>query len=205
MARLIYSAIASLDGYVEDAAGAFDWSAPDDEVLTFVNDLERPIGTYLYGRRMYETMTYWETASVDADHTEPELDFTRIWRAAEKIVYSSTLPRLTTVRTRLERSFDPADVRRLKRSSRSDLSIGGPTSPARRWPPGSSTSVRSSSGRSRSAAASRSSRSASGYGSSCSTSTASPAARSSFATRLLPAEKDQDLMAVSPVRRDVIQ
>ncbi len=87
MARLIYSAIASLDGYVEDTAGAFDWSAPDDEVLAFVNDLERPIGTYLYGRRMYETMTYWETASIDAGQTEPERDFARIWRAAEKIVY----------------------------------------------------------------------------------------------------------------------
>lgn len=132
MAKLIYSAIASLDGYVEDTAGAFDWSAPDDEVLAFVNDLERPIGTYLYGRRMYETMTYWETASIDAGQTEidagqtePERDFARIWRAAEKIVYSHTLPAPMTVHTRLERSFDRADVRRLKQSSTSDLSIGG--------------------------------------------------------------------------------
>jgi dihydrofolate reductase len=124
MARLIYSAIASLDGYVEDTAGAFDWSAPDDEVHAFVNDLERPIGTYLYGRRMYETMTYWEAAS-DAGHTEPEREYARIWRTAEKIVYSRTLPAPTTVRTRLERSFDPADVRRLKQASTSDLSIGG--------------------------------------------------------------------------------
>jgi dihydrofolate reductase len=81
MARLIYSAIASLDGYVEDTAGAFDWSEPDDEVLAFVNDLERPIGTYLYGRRMYETLTYWETAGIDAGQTGPERDFARIWRA----------------------------------------------------------------------------------------------------------------------------
>jgi dihydrofolate reductase len=125
MARLIYSAIASLDGYVEDTTGAFDWSAPDEEVLAFVNELERPIGTYLYGRRMYETMKYWETASTDDGQTEQERDFTQIWQAAEKIVYSRTLPAPETVRTRLERSFDPADVRRLKQSSTSDLSIGG--------------------------------------------------------------------------------
>ncbi len=125
MARLIYSAIASVDGYVEDTAGAFDWSAPDDEVLAYVNDLERPIGTYLYGRRMYETMAYWETASIDDGQTEPERDFTQIWRAAEKIVYSRTMPTVATARTLLERSFDPADVRRLKQSSTSDLSIGG--------------------------------------------------------------------------------
>jgi dihydrofolate reductase len=125
MAKLIYSAIASLDGYVEDTAGAFDWSAPDSEVHAFINDLERPIGTHLYGRRMYETMTYWETASIDAGHDGPEHDYARIWRAADKIVYSRTLSKPTTVRTRLERSFDPADVRRLKQSSTSDFSIGG--------------------------------------------------------------------------------
>jgi dihydrofolate reductase len=136
VAKLIYSAIASLDGYVEDTTGAFDWSAPDHEVHAFINDLERPIGTYLYGRRMYETMTYWETAGIEAGQTEPECgpvqpegdpgdDFARIWRAAEKVVYSRTLPAPTTVRTRLERSFDPAEVLRLKQSSTSDLSIGG--------------------------------------------------------------------------------
>jgi dihydrofolate reductase len=125
MAKLFYSAIASLDGYVEDTSGAFDWSAPDDEVLAFVNDLERPVGTYLYGRRMYETMTYWETAPDDASQTAAERDFTRIWQAAEKIVYSNTLPTPTTVRTRLERRFDPAQIGRLKQSSTSDLSIGG--------------------------------------------------------------------------------
>jgi dihydrofolate reductase len=125
MAKLIYSAIASLDGYVEDTTGTFDWSAPDDEVLAYINDLERPIGTYLYGRRMYETMTYWETASTDDGQSEPERDFTQIWRAAEKVVYSRTLSTAATVRTRLERSFDPSDVRRLKQLSTSDLSIGG--------------------------------------------------------------------------------
>jgi dihydrofolate reductase len=125
MAKLIYSAIASLDGYVEDTAGAFDWSAPDHEVHTFVNDLERPIGTYLYGRRMYETMTYWETAGTDAGASEPERDFARIWQAAEKIVYTRTLSAPTTARTRLERSFDPAEVRRLKQSSPTEVSIGG--------------------------------------------------------------------------------
>ena len=125
MARLIYSAIASLDGYVEDATGAFGWAAPDEEVHAFVNDLERPIGTYLYGRRMYETMTFWETAGSDGKPTSPESDYARIWRAADKVVYSRTLPAPTTARTRLERSFDQAGVRRLKESSTSDLSIGG--------------------------------------------------------------------------------
>ncbi|MEO9200224.1 MAG: dihydrofolate reductase family protein [Antricoccus sp.] len=125
MARLIYSAIASLDGYIEDAAGAFDWAAPDEEVLAFINDLERPIGTYLYGRRMYETMRNWETPSRDATgQSGPEQDYADIWRSADKIVYSHTLAAPTTVHTRLERSFDPADVQRLKQS-RSDLSIGG--------------------------------------------------------------------------------
>jgi hypothetical protein len=91
MAKLIYSAIASLDGYVEDGQGEFDWAAPDDEVLAFVNVLERPIGTYLYGRRMYETMVFWETAGIGGDQPEGVRDFAEIWRAAEKIVYSRTL------------------------------------------------------------------------------------------------------------------
>ena len=125
MAKLIYSAIASLDGFIEDAEGAFDWSVPDDEVHAFVNDLQRPIGTHLYGRRMYETMTYWETANIDGDEGDPGIDYARIWQRAEKIVYSRTLPAPTTARTLLERTFDPAAVRQLKESSTSDLSIGG--------------------------------------------------------------------------------
>jgi dihydrofolate reductase len=123
MAQLIYSAIGSADGYVEDAAGSFDWAAPDEELLSFVNDLERPVGTYLYGRRMYETMRYWET-----DHTgESPLDreFAGIWRAADKIVFSGTLPSVSTARTRIERNFDPGMVRRLKSATERDMTVGG--------------------------------------------------------------------------------
>src|SRR6201990_2770867 len=122
MAKLIYSAIASLDGYVEDASGEFDWAAPDDEVHAFVNELERPIGTYLYGRRMYETMVYWET---DDDEAAVARDYAAIWRAAEKVVYSRTLPAVSSERTRIEREFDATAVRRLKETSGSDISIGG--------------------------------------------------------------------------------
>ena len=125
MARLIYSAIASLDGYVEDQRGEFGWAAPDEEVHAFVNDLERPIGTYLYGRRMYETMVYWETVSTSGDQPAVTRDYTQIWRAAEKIVYSRTLPAPSSARTRIERDFDPAAIRALKASSGRDLSIGG--------------------------------------------------------------------------------
>jgi dihydrofolate reductase len=123
VAKLIYSAIASLDGYVEDRHGNFDWAAPDEEVHAFVNDLERPIGTYLYGRRMYETMTFWETAGGD----EPPVvqDYAEIWRAADKVVFSRTLEAASTARTRIERVFDPAAVRQLTESSDRDLSIGG--------------------------------------------------------------------------------
>jgi dihydrofolate reductase len=122
MASLIYSAIASLDGYVEDEQGNFDWAAPDEEVHAFVNDLERPVGTYLYGRRMYETMVYWET---DDDQAEVTRDFAEIWRAAEKVVYSRTLQTVSSENTRIEREFDAAAIKRLKESSRSDLAIGG--------------------------------------------------------------------------------
>ncbi len=125
MARLIYSAIASLDGYVEDEQGTFDWAAPDDEVLAVVNDLERPIGTYLYGRRMYETMVFWETAESSADQSAGVRDFAELWRVAEKVVYSRTLQTLTSARTRIEREFDPGAVRRLKESSVSDITVGG--------------------------------------------------------------------------------
>jgi dihydrofolate reductase len=122
---LVYSAIASLDGYVEDREGSFDWAAPDEELHAFVNDLERPIGTYLYGRRMYETMVYWET--VDAGPEQPRVirDYAEIWRAAEKIVFSRTLRAPSSARTRIESEFDPDGIRRLKESSDRDIGIGG--------------------------------------------------------------------------------
>ena len=125
MAKLIYSAIASLDGYVADHNGNFDWAAPDEEVHAFVNDLERSIGSYLYGRRMYETMLAWETMPLD-DQPALMRDFAEIWRAADKIVYSKTLSSVSSARTRLERDFDPDAVGRLKAAAGSDLTVGGP-------------------------------------------------------------------------------
>jgi dihydrofolate reductase len=125
MAHLIYSAIASLDGYVADESGNFDWAAPDEEVHAFVNELERPIGTYLYGRRMYEVMTYWETAGAAADDHPVERDFAAIWRAADKVVYSRTLEQAASARTRIEREFDPDAVRQLLAEAERDVGIGG--------------------------------------------------------------------------------
>lgn len=128
MGRLIYSTIASLDGYVADEEGRFDWAAPDEEVHTFVNDWERPIGTYLFGRRMYEVMRVWESPDMrSAEQSAPVRDYAQIWRSADKIVYSSTLESVSTRDTRLERTFDPDAVRRLKASAERDLTIGGPT------------------------------------------------------------------------------
>jgi dihydrofolate reductase len=126
VARLIYSAITSLDGYIADADGNFDWAAPDVEVHAFVNDLERPIGTYLYGRRMYETMVAWETMPTDDDQPPVSRDYAQIWRAADKIVYSRTLPAVASARTRLERDLDVDAVRQLKASAARDISVGGP-------------------------------------------------------------------------------
>jgi dihydrofolate reductase len=123
--RLIYSAIASLDGYVADEAGRFDWAAPDEEVHAFVNELERPIGTYLYGRRMYETMAVWETSEELATGAPVTSEFAELWRAADKVVYSRTLATASTARTRIEREFDPEEVRRLKASAERDLGVGG--------------------------------------------------------------------------------
>lgn len=125
VSKLIYSAIISIDGYIEDRAGNFDWSTPDEEVHTFINELERPIGTYLYGRRMYETMRYWETTGTEPDQPPFIREFAMIWRAAEKIVYSRSLPAPTTARTRIERAFDPAAVAEMKATSARDLTIGG--------------------------------------------------------------------------------
>jgi dihydrofolate reductase len=126
MAKLIYSAITSLDGYVADENGNFDWAAPDDDVHLLVNDLERPIGTYLYGRRMYEVMKFWETAHSLPNQDSVTGDYADIWQAADKIVYSRTLEATTTARTRLQREFDPEAVRQMKASAEQDLSVGGP-------------------------------------------------------------------------------
>jgi dihydrofolate reductase len=125
MAKLIYSALASLDGYVEDSQGKFDWAAPDEEVHAFVNDLERPIGTYLYGRRMYETMVGWDSRSTGVDQPAVSRDFAEIWQRAEKIVYSRTLHTPLSRRTRVEREFNASAVRLLKEYSASDISVGG--------------------------------------------------------------------------------
>jgi dihydrofolate reductase len=126
MAKLIYSAIASLDGYIEDAEGKFGWAAPDDEVHAFVNDLERNVGTFLYGRRMYETMVFWESPPDLAELPPAERDFAQIWQAADKVVYSKTLTSAASGKTRIQREFDAETVRRLKETARRDLTIGGP-------------------------------------------------------------------------------
>jgi dihydrofolate reductase len=126
LAKLIYSAIASLDGYVADEDGNFDWAVPDEEVHAFINDLDRPVGTYLYGRRIYETMVGWETDPTLADRSPLMRDFAQIWRAADKIVYSRTLERVTSARTRIERDFDPEAVRQMKALAGRDLIVGGP-------------------------------------------------------------------------------
>jgi len=125
MAKLIYSAIASADGYIEDAAGRFGWAAPDEEMHRFVNDLERPVGTYLYGRRMYETMRYWQTAHTVPSQPSFAREFAGIWQAAEKIVFSTTLASVSSARTRIERTFDPGMVRQLKSASEHDMTVGG--------------------------------------------------------------------------------
>jgi dihydrofolate reductase len=126
MGRLIYSAIASLDGYVADEHGGFEWAAPDEEVHAYVNELERPVGTYLYGRRMYETMAVWETDRTLASASAVTRDFAEVWRAADKVVYSRTLTAASTERTRIRREFDPADVADLKAVAPRDISVGGP-------------------------------------------------------------------------------
>jgi dihydrofolate reductase len=126
MAHLIYSAISSLDGYIEDADGNFDWAMPDEEVHRFINNLERATGTYLFGRRMYETMMVWETDPNLAADSPLTRDFAEIFQAANKIVYSRTLETVSTRRTQLERNFDPEAIRQLKESVEHDISIGGP-------------------------------------------------------------------------------
>jgi dihydrofolate reductase len=125
MAKLIYSSITSLDGYMADRDGRFDWAMPDEDVHRFVNDLERPIGTYLYGRRMYETMVFWET--LDPRAAEPPVmhDYANIWRSADKVVYSHTLETASSARTRISRDFDPEVVRQMKLHAERDISVGG--------------------------------------------------------------------------------
>src|SRR5215218_2554165 len=125
MAKLIYMAIASLDGYVADADGNFDWSMPDEEVHAFVNDVVRPVGTHLYGRRLYEVMVAWETMDTSADQQPVMRDFAESWQAADKVVYSRTLEAVSSARTRIERDFDPEAVRRMKGSAQRDISVGG--------------------------------------------------------------------------------
>lgn len=125
MADLIYGTICSLDGYVADEQGSFDWAAPSKEVHALVNDLQRPVGTMLLGRRMYEVLVAWETLDT-SDEPEAIRDYARIWQAADKIVYSSTLEEASSARTSIERRFDPDAVRALKASAEQDLSIGGP-------------------------------------------------------------------------------
>jgi dihydrofolate reductase len=126
MAQLIYSAISSLDGYIEDRQGKFDWAAPDEEVHSFINNLERSAGTYLFGRRMYEIMMVWETDPNLAADSPITRDYAEMWQAANKIVYSRTLETASTRRTQLERTFDPQAIRKLKESTEQDILIGGP-------------------------------------------------------------------------------
>ena len=127
MARLLYMAFTSLDGYVADEKGDYGWAMPDGEVFGFVNDFERPVGTYLYGRRLYQEMTGWETAHTNAGQSPLMLDFARIWQAADKIVYSRSLKTVSTARTRMERDFDPESVRQIKARAARDITVGGPT------------------------------------------------------------------------------
>ena len=124
MAKLIYIANTSLDGYSEDRDGGVDFGTPDQEYFSFINDLERPVGTYLYGRRMYEAMTYWETAPT-ADQPSWVVDFTNIWRRADKIVFSKTLASASSARTTLEREFNVETIRRMKAGATHDLTVGG--------------------------------------------------------------------------------
>jgi dihydrofolate reductase len=125
MAKLIYSVMTSLDGYVADEEGNFGWAAPDEEVHAFVNDLERPVGTYLYGRRMYEVMVAWETMTL-AGQPPVVQDYAAIWRAADKVVYSRTLEAASSARTRIEREFEPDAVRQMKAAAGRDITVGGP-------------------------------------------------------------------------------
>jgi dihydrofolate reductase len=125
MAKMIYSAIMSLDGYVADEDGNFDWGEPDAEVHSFINELERPFGIYLYGRRLYEVMVAWETLNTDKQPPHMQ-NFAQMWQGADKIVYSRTLESVSSARTRIEREFDPDAVRKMKAGGGRDIVVGGP-------------------------------------------------------------------------------
>lgn len=127
MARLIYIANVSLDGYIEDEEGSFAWSAPGEDFFAFITDLVRPVGTYLYGRRMYQTMAVWETDPALAGQSELMAEFADVWQAADKVVFSTTIDAVPTARTRLERSFDADSIRDTKAAATRDLTVGGPT------------------------------------------------------------------------------
>jgi dihydrofolate reductase len=131
MAKLTYAAISSVDGYVADTEGNFDWSAPDEEVHRFVNELERPIGTHLYGRRMYEVMRYWETAPTGDGEPSAGQEYAKIWQAADKIVYSKSLEQVSSARTSIQREFDAEAIQQLKTAAARDISVSGPTLAAR--------------------------------------------------------------------------
>jgi dihydrofolate reductase len=135
VAKLIYSAIQSLDGYIEDEEGTFGWAEPDEDVHTFVNELERSVGTYLLGRRLYEVLSAWEEIAL-ADQPPYIQEFAELWRATDKIVYSKTLETVSTARTKLEREFDPETVRKLKAAAGRDLAVGGPALAARAFEAG---------------------------------------------------------------------
>lgn len=126
LGNLIYSMITSLDGFVSDPKGNFEWGAPDEETHEFINQQAKSIGTYLFGRRMYDMMVYWETAHLEPDEPPAILEYARSWQAANKFVYSTTLNEVATRRTRIERTFDPEAVRKLKAGSELDLSVSGP-------------------------------------------------------------------------------
>jgi len=182
VAKLVYSVIASLDGYVADEHDNFEWAAPDDEVHAFVNDLERPIGTYLYGRRIYDVMAVWETMPVAADEPGVTHDFAEIWRGADKVVYSTTLEAASTPKTRIERDFDPEAVRHMKATAQRDISVGGPHLASRAMEAGWSTSCICSSCPSSWAAAIDLCPTTSTYSSSCSTFVAFAAVSFTFTT-----------------------
>jgi dihydrofolate reductase len=139
MVKLVYTAITTLDGYISDDAGDIDWAEPDPEVFRFINDLEVGIGTYLYGRRLYETMLYWETFDAAKEQAPHVVDFATMWRAADKVVFSRTLETVSSARTQIERVFDPTAVLRMKETATHDLSVGGPNLASQAMRPGWST------------------------------------------------------------------